>query len=117
MATTQRRNAQGRLLTSGGWPSRGRGDEKVVIRYFVIPNPNPERGGFLPLIEENGRLHGVTYGRGYDREHAEALAVQMAHEKASRYTGDWEIRVAPAPAKYIKGAMHREAHRWDKVKK
>ncbi len=109
----QRRDARGRLLTSAGWPSRGRGDEKVVIRYFVIPNTGRD-GGFLPMYEQNGRLHGEW--RGMDRDAAEARAIAMAHEAASKYVGDWTVRVAPAPEKYIAGALKRDERHWAKVR-
>lgn len=91
-------------------------DDKVVIRYFAIPNPNTTKGGFLPMIEQNGRLRGHRVGPGWDREDAELQAKSEALEAASRYTGDWRITVRAADAKYAAAAMARDEHHWKKVR-
>lgn len=83
------------------------GDDKIVIRYYAAPNENVARGGFMPLIEVNGRQRGDTYGRGYDREEAMVLAEARALQEAQHYTGDWRISVRPANEKYARAAATR----------
>jgi hypothetical protein len=86
-------------------------DDKIVIRYYVAPNENVARGGFMPLIEVNGRQRGDTFGTGYDRDEAMVRAEARALEKASRYTGDWQITVRQADDKYARAAAKRlESH-------
>jgi hypothetical protein len=54
---------------------------RVDIRWYAIPNQNKASGGFLPMIEEDGRARGDTWsGRGYDKAEAEAMAEGKAHE-------------------------------------
>jgi hypothetical protein len=65
---------------------------RVDICWYAIPNGNKAAGGFLPVIEEDGKLRGNTWaGRGYDRAEAEAMAEAKAHEAASRFVGDWNV--------------------------
>lgn len=65
---------------------------RVNIRWYAIPNGNKVAGGFLPVIEEDGKVRGDTWsGRGYDKVEAEALAEAKAHEAASRFVGDWNV--------------------------
>ena len=67
---------------------------RVDIRWYAIPNGNKVAGGFLPVIEEDGKLRGNTWaGRGYDRAAAEAMAEAKAHEAAARFVGDWNVIV------------------------
>lgn len=67
---------------------------RVDIRWYVIPNGNKSAGGFLPVIEEDGKVRGDTWsGRGYGKAEAEAMAEEKAHEAASRFTGDWNVVV------------------------
>lgn len=71
--------------------------ERVTIYWHAIPNENKRdpRGGWMPVIDHNGKQRGDTYGRGYDLETALQLAKEAAEEAASRYSGDWEIIVEP----------------------
>jgi hypothetical protein len=67
---------------------------RVDIRWYAIPNGNKAAGGFLPVIEEGGKVRGDTWsGRGYDKVEAETMAEARAHEAASRFTGDWNVVV------------------------
>jgi len=68
-------------------------DEDIRIRWYAVPNENKTRGGFMPVYEKNGRVHGHTYGRGYDRDEAETLAKADAEDEASHYVGDWNVSV------------------------
>ena len=73
---------------------------RVDIRWYAIPNGNKVSGGFLPVIEEDGKVRGDTWsGRGYDKAEAEARAEAKAHEAASRFTGDWNVTVRKGRAK------------------
>jgi hypothetical protein len=85
---------------------RGRwkqGWAEVRVAYGAIPNVNTDRGGFCPVYwtkvtEPDGSTsrahqHGHTFCRGYDREDACRIARTDAHEAASRYAGDWDIRI------------------------
>jgi len=65
---------------------------RVNIRWYAIPNGNKATGGFLPVIEEDGKVRGDTWsGRGYDKAEAEAMAEARAHEAAARFVGDWNV--------------------------
>jgi hypothetical protein len=68
---------------------------RVAITWYAIPNENKRdpRGGYLPVYELDGKVHGDTYGRGYDKAEAEQLAEARAHKEAERYTGDWNVTV------------------------
>ncbi len=90
-------------------------DDKVVIRWFAVPNTNTRRSGFSPAIEINGRLRG-GYSSGYDREVAELMAEAEAREAAQRYTGDWRISVRKGAGRYIDAAIQRDERHWRKVK-
>ncbi len=68
-------------------------DADVVIVWYAVPNANKKRGGWMPLIENNAKVRGSTYGRGYDKEDAERAAKEMAEEEAQRYVGDWSVVV------------------------
>lgn len=66
---------------------------RVDIRWYAIPNQN-KSGGFLPMIEEDGRARGDTWAsRGYDKAEAETIAEENAHKAASRFVGDWNVVV------------------------
>lgn len=72
----------------------------VDIRWYAIPNQNKVSGGFLPMIEEDGKERGDTWSaRGYDKAEAEAMAEEEAHEAASRFVGDWNVIVTKGPAR------------------
>jgi len=65
---------------------------RINIRWYAIPNGNKVAGGFLPVIEEDGKVRGDTWsGRGYDKAEAEAMAEAKAHEAAARFVGDWDV--------------------------
>jgi hypothetical protein len=71
---------------------------RVDIRWYAIPNGNKTQGrasgGFLPMIEEDGRPRGDTWAsRGHSKAEAEAMAEEMAHEAASRFLGDFNVVV------------------------
>lgn len=67
---------------------------RVDIRWYAIPNENKKSGGYLPVIEEDGKVRGNTWAsRGYEKAEAEAMAEAKAHDAASRFTGDWNIVV------------------------
>lgn len=91
-----------------------RRDDKIVIRFFAIPNTNTTRGGWMPVYEENGRMRGHSYGTGYGKADAELLAQSAALEAASRYIGDWSVTVRKADDKYAKAAIARDIRHWKK---
>lgn len=67
---------------------------RVDIRWYAIPNQNKASGGFLPMIEEDGKARGDTWRtRGYSKAEAEAMAEEWAGEAASRFIGDWNVVV------------------------
>ena len=69
--------------------------ERVTIYWYAIPNENKSCGGWMPVIEHNGKQRGHTYGKGYELEDAIMMAKADAEEQASRYTGDWDVVVGP----------------------
>jgi hypothetical protein len=71
--------------------------ERVTIYWYVVPNANERRGGWMPVYDHNGRLRGNTYGRGYELETALRMAKADAEEEAGRYVGDWDVIVAQKP--------------------
>jgi hypothetical protein len=74
--------------------TRRSGHTRVDIRWYAIPNQNATSGGFLPMIEEDGKKRGSTWSdRGYAKAEAESMAEARAHEAASRFVGDWDIVV------------------------
>lgn len=73
---------------------------RVDIRWYALPNGNKGAGGFLPVIEEDGKIRGDTWAsRGYGKAEAEEMAEAKAHEVASRFTGDWNVIVKKGRAK------------------
>ena len=65
---------------------------RIDIRWYAIPNGNKVAGGFLPVIEEDGKVRGDTWsGRGYGKAEAEAMAEAKAQEAAARFVGDWNV--------------------------
>jgi hypothetical protein len=83
------------VASSGRQVGMGRsGHTRVDIRWYAIPNQNKVSGGFLPMIEEDGKARGDTWAsRGYDKAEAEAMAEEDAHKAASRFVGDWNVVV------------------------
>ena len=76
-------------------PKRQPEGTRVAITWYAIPNENKRdpRGGYLPVYELDGKVHGDTYGRGYDKAEAEQLAEARALKEADRYIGDWIVTV------------------------
>jgi hypothetical protein len=72
---------------------RGTDKERIRIHYFAVPNENTKRGGWMPVYEINGKLHGDTYGKGFDQDEALERAEERASEEAKRYRGDWDVTV------------------------
>jgi len=70
---------------------------RVTFHWHAIPNENKARGGWMPVVDEDGRQRGDTWGRGYDLETALSMAKQDAERSASRFVGDWDIVVEPKP--------------------
>ncbi len=67
---------------------------RVDIRWYAIPNENKVAGGFLPMIEEDGKGRGDTWrDRGWSKAEAEAEAEAWADRAASRFVGDWNVVV------------------------
>lgn len=72
------------------------------ILWYAAPNLNTTKGGFLPLIEVDGKERGDTYsGITYDRDVAEEMARVRALEIANRF-GDEDTVVAPKHAVFAK---------------
>jgi len=69
--------------------------ERVTLYWHAIPNENKARGNWMPVVDHNGKQRGHTYGTGYDLDTALEMAKETAEERASRYSGDWEVIVAP----------------------
>lgn len=68
---------------------------EIHIEWGTVPNINKHYGGWMPVIWVNGRQHGDTYGRGYDRDEAELRAQAAALDEGARYIGDWKVSIAP----------------------
>ena len=68
---------------------------RVTIHWYAIPNENKVRGGWMPVIDHDGKQRGDTYGKGYELETALEMAKETAEERASRYVGDWDVVVGP----------------------
>lgn len=69
-----------------------RPEGQVRIAYGAVRNTNTYRGGFCPVYWNNGRQHGNTFCRGFDRDEACRRARVDAREEVGRYAGDWDIR-------------------------
>ena len=70
---------------------------RVTLYWHAIPNENKARGGWMPVVDEDGKQRGDTWGTGYELETALEMAKERAEELASRFTGDWDIVVGPKP--------------------
>ena len=70
---------------------------RVTLYWHAIPNENKARGGWMPVVDEDGKQRGNTWGRGYDLETALSMAKADAEETASRFVGDWDVVVEPKP--------------------
>ena len=70
-------------------------DDEIVVGYSAQRLPH---GGFTACVTVNGKIESCEWrGRGYelDEDQALALAKAMAEERASRYLGDFRVRVVP----------------------
>ena len=68
---------------------------RVTLYWHAIPNENKSRGGWMPVVDEDGKQRGHTYGTGYDLETALEMAKADAEERTSRFIGDWDVVVGP----------------------
>ncbi len=71
-------------------------ENKIVdirIEYGIVENGNTYKGGFLPVIYINGERSGNTYGTGYDKTDALAVAHAMAIDENKRWIGDYVTAV------------------------
>lgn len=83
-----------RLNAPSPRPARRTDHTRVNIRWYAIPNQNKNSGGFLPMIEEDGKQRGDTWrDRGRSKAEAETEAEEWAHRAASRFLGDFEVVV------------------------
>lgn len=71
--------------TSGNYP--GIPDGSILIEYGVVPNAAPS-GGWLPQTWYQGRAWGHTYGTGYSRADALAMAKWEAEDLLARHHGN-----------------------------
>lgn len=75
--------------------------ETINITWYAIPNGNTRVGGFLPLIEVNGKVRGDTWAaKGYNLDEAFEFAHNRAEHEYSRYIGDlpnWQITISRKP--------------------
>lgn len=86
LAATQPRRAPASAVRDDRTP--------VDIAWYVVPNRDVRRGGYMPVYEiDGGRRRGDEWGRGHDRATAEALALEAAQEEAARYIGDYRVTV------------------------
>ena len=85
----------------GGEPIATTTRTPIRIEYDAISNENPLRGGWLPMIWENGAQKGDTYGTGpaLDRDDALSLARAQAEEAGARYVGDWNVSIVQRASK------------------
>lgn len=70
-----------------------RPEGQIRIAYGAVPNTNTHRGGWCPVYWQNGRQHGDTYCRGFDRDEACQRARVDAKSEIAHYAGDWDIRL------------------------
>ena len=68
---------------------------RVTLYWHAIPNENKARGGWMPVVDEDGKQRGNTWGTGYELETALEMAKETAEELASRFVGDWDVVVGP----------------------
>lgn len=70
---------------------------RVTLYWHAIPNENKARGGWMPVVDEDGKQRGNSWGTGYELETALEMAKADAEERASRFVGDWDVVVGPKP--------------------
>ena len=68
---------------------------RVTLYWHAIPNENKARGGWMPVVDEDGKQRGNSWGNGYELETALEMAKADAEERASRFVGDWDVVVGP----------------------
>jgi len=84
------------------------GQERVNIRYYVVPNEYKHGAGWMPAYRDNtGREVGSTFGRGYDKSRALRIARVAAFREGKKYRGDYCVIVGP-------GTRHQRKFPWPK---
>jgi len=71
-------------------------DQHTIIKleYGMIENGRGKNHGYLPYIAENGHVECNTWSsRGLSLEDAAVEAEAMAKYRASKFVGDWDIRL------------------------
>ena len=70
------------------------------IEYGAVPNANEIRGGWVPMVWEDGTPQRGTFRTtsALDEGQARELAHTEARELASRYVGDWQIEIVARPS-------------------
>ena len=69
--------------------------ERVNLRYYVVPNVNANKGGWMPVYRNGNREHGDTYGRGLEKGQALSVAKAAAYEEGGKYAGDYCVIIGP----------------------
>jgi hypothetical protein len=66
----------------------------IKIEYGMIENGRGKNYGYLPYIAENGHVECNTWqSQGMSLEDAAVEAEAMAKYRASKFVGDWDIRL------------------------
>lgn len=64
--------------------------ERVEVQYGAVENKNKHAGGYLPIVDINGRKEGDTWSRaGLSREEAVELARRYAIQELDKCRGDY----------------------------
>ncbi len=81
--------------------------ERVNLRYYVVPNENKNGAGWMPVYRDNtGQERGNTFGRGFeDKDRALHRARAMATLEGKRYSGDWCVIIG-------QGTRHQPKFPW-----
>ena len=92
----RRRRALGEVTIRrrGPWRLRQRNPDRgeVDIRYGAVPSPRT-KGAWAPRVVQNGKAS--TGWIATDRDTAVKMAGRDAEERASRYSGDWDVEIRP----------------------
>jgi len=66
----------------------------IKIEYGMIENGRGKNYGYLPYIAEDGHVECSTWqSQGLSLEDAAVEADAMAKYRASKFVGDWDIRL------------------------